>query len=230
MQKIKELILSLSCFERILFASSVICVTASFILCGSRDWLTLAASLTGAASLIFLAKGKVIGQVLMVIFSLMYGVISLRAHYYGEMITYLGMTAPMSVVALIEWIKHPSKKTGAVEISRMMARKWVLMLVLCAVVTAVFYFILERLGNASLIMSTVSIATSFIAVFLTACCSPLYALAYAANDIVLIVLWIAAASLDSASAPMIVCFAMFLANDIYGYISWRRRGRLQECD
>ena len=47
------------------------------------------------------------GQLLMVLFSLLYGMISLNVSYYGEMITYLGMTMPMAVFSLITWLKNP---------------------------------------------------------------------------------------------------------------------------
>ena len=52
--------------------------------------------------------------------------------------------------------------------------------------------------------------------------SPAYALAYAANDVVLMALWIIASFHSPGSAPMIVCFAMFLLNDSYGFVNWRR--------
>ena len=53
------------------------------------------------------AKGNAFGQILMIIFSLLYGVISYTFAYYGEMITYLGMTMPMAVLAVIAWIRNP---------------------------------------------------------------------------------------------------------------------------
>lgn len=68
---------------------------------------TLAASLIGVTSLIFNAKGNPFGQFLMVIFSLLYGIISFTFSYYGEMLTYLGMTMPMAIFALISWLKNP---------------------------------------------------------------------------------------------------------------------------
>ncbi len=59
--------------------------------------------------------------------------------------------------------------------------------------------------------------------------SPNYALAYAANDIVLIVLWILASMDNLSYLPMIACFAMFFVNDIYGFINWiRMKNRQQE--
>jgi nicotinamide riboside transporter PnuC len=70
--------------------------------------------------------------------------------------------------------------------------------------------------------STLSVTTSFLAVSLTALRSPYYALAYTANDIVLIVLWILASIQDIAYLPMILCFVMFMVNDLYGFLNWRR--------
>lgn len=81
--------------ERLLWGLSVVFICAF----DRENYLTLAASLIGVTSLIFNAKGNPIGQVLMVLFSLLYGIISYTFAYYGEMITYLGMTMPMAVFA-----------------------------------------------------------------------------------------------------------------------------------
>lgn len=91
----------------ILWASSVLLIILSFFIFAGSNILTLTASLLGATSLIFNAKGNPVGQLLMVIFSLLYGIISYTFKYYGEMITYLGMTAPMAVFSLISWLKNP---------------------------------------------------------------------------------------------------------------------------
>lgn len=91
-----------------------------------------------------------------------------------------------------------------------------------AAVTAVFYFILAYFHTANLAPSTVSVTTSFLAVYLTFRRSPWFALAYAANDLVLIVLWTLASASDARYISVVACFAAFLANDIYGYINWQR--------
>lgn len=95
--------------EKVLWSCSVIIITMAFIIFDKANYLTLCASIVGVTSLIFNAKGNPIGQILMIIFSLLYGIISYDFLYYGEMITYLGMTLPMSVIALISWLKHPYK-------------------------------------------------------------------------------------------------------------------------
>lgn len=221
----------LSCltgFERGLWAVSVAAIAGAFLLSGGGDLLTVIASLIGVTALIFVAKGCVAGQVLTVVFALVYGVISLRFRYYGEMITYLGMTAPMAVLAAVEWLRNPFKGTREVTVRRLTPGRIAATAVAAAAVTAVFYFILRALGNASLLFSTLSVTTSFIASALTFLRSPWYAVGYAANDLVLIVLWTVACTQDISSLPMVVCFVMFFANDMYGFVNWRRMQRRQE--
>ena len=54
------------------------------------------------------------------------------------------------------------------------------------------------------------------------------AAAYSANDVVLIVLWIMASMENISYLPMVFCFIMFLANDLYGFYNWRRMRNRQE--
>lgn len=216
-------------FERGLWLVSAAAVTASFFLSPAMDVLTLIASLIGVTALIFVAKGYVLGQVLTVVFAVFYGIISYFFRYYGEMITYLCMTAPIAVFSVISWLRHPYRGTKEVEVSRLTPRKAAVMAVLSAAVTAAFYFILRALGNANLFLSTLSITTSFLASWLTFLRSPWYGVAYACNDLILIGLWVLAAMENSAYLPMVVCFCMFLCNDSYGFYHWRRMRRRQNA-
>ena len=204
-------------------------IIASFSIFDRENYLTLIASVIGATALIFNAKGNPIGQILIVIFSVFYGIISFTFAYYGEMITYLGMTAPMAVAALISWLRNPYNGNKAeVEVNSLKNVEYVFMIALTGIVTVIFYFILKAFHTANLIPSTLSVTTSFIAVYLTWRRSPYYALAYAANDIVLIILWILAALSDFSYLSVIICFIMFLINDIYGFINWSKMQRRQQ--
>lgn len=214
--------------EVALWGASVTLILAAFLIFDRVNYMTLAASLIGVTSLMFNAKGNPIGQGLMVVFSLLYGMISYRFAYYGEMATYLGMTGPMALFALIAWLRNPYKGNKAeVAVNRLRAAEWVLVLILSGLVTVGFYFILDYFGTANMLPSTLSVTTSFIAVYLTFRRSPYFALAYAANDLVLIVLWILAAMEDVSYLSVMICFVLFLVNDAYGYISWRKMERRQ---
>lgn len=227
-KKIKSILSYFSKGELILWCSSVLLISISFIAFDRVNYLTLIASLIGATSLIFSAKGNPLGQFLMIIFGIIYGIISFSFSYYGEMITYLGMTAPMAVIALISWLRNPYNGNRAeVAVNRLKSNEFIFMLILSAVVTFVFYYILDIFNTANILPSTLSVTTSFIAVYLTFRRSPYFALAYAANDIVLIVLWTLATMSDISYLSVIICFVMFLINDLYGFINWRRMAKRQ---
>ena len=214
--------------ELTLWGCSAGLILVFFFLFDRVNFMTLAASLIGTTSLIFNAKGNPIGQALMIVFSVLYGVISYTFSYYGEMITYLGMTGPMALVALISWLRNPYKGNRAeVAVNRIGKLEYTGMYALTAAVTLAFYFILDYFNTANMIPSTISVTTSFIAVYLTFRRSPYFALAYAANDVVLIVLWILAAKENISYLSVIICFVMFLVNDLYGFVSWKQMEKRQ---
>lgn len=226
--KIKNPFSSLTKFEWALYIISSLAVLLSAIFCKHEGILSVLASFVGVTALIFVARGDVFGQILTLLFSVLYAVISYSFDYYGEMMTYLCMTAPIAAMSVVSWIRHPYKNSSRVEVSVLSKLNRCVMVITAAAVTAVFYFILRHFGNANLTVSTVSITTSYLASYLMLFRSPCYAIAYAANDIVLIVLWIMATHEDIKYISMVVCFAAFLLNDLYGFYNWRKMMKIQE--
>ncbi len=228
MKLLNRFIKYFSITEILLWCGSVVLIIVSFCIFDRENYLTLAASLIGVTSLVFNAKGNPIGQFFMIVFSLLYGYISFVFTYYGEMLTYICMTMPMAIFALISWLKHPYQGNKAeVRINHLKRWEHLLMWTITAVVTLIFYFVLKKFNTKNIIPSTVSVATSFIAVYLTFRRSPFYAVGYAANDIVLIVLWILATLENLSYLSVVVCFVAFLVNDIYGFINWRKLEKKQ---
>lgn len=220
---------NLTKFESGLWVFSLLVVASSFLIGSTSDYLTLVASLVGVTALIFVSKGDVTGQVLTVAFSILYAVISYTFQYYGEMITYLGMTMPIAIMSVVSWVRNPYSEKE-VKVSHLTKKQFAKVLVLAMIVTLLFYFILRYFETANLMVSTISITTSFLASFFMFLRSSAYALSYAANDIVLIVLWTMAAMENISYLPMIVCFVMFFVNDMYGFFNWRRMKERQVKD
>lgn len=215
--------------EIALWAGSELMIILSFFMFDRGDYLKLMASFIGISALIFVAKGNPIGQLLTIIFSLLYGIISFSFSYYGEMFTYLGMTMPMAILSLVSWLKNPYKGNKAeVEVNRLKRAEYLFMTILTMLVTVMFYFILGYFNTANMIPSTLSVTTSFLAVYLTFRRSPYYAIGYAANDILLIILWILASMQDISYISVVVCFAAFFINDIYGFINWKKMEKRQQ--
>lgn len=214
--------------EWLLWSLSIVVIVVAFIVFKCTNYTSLIGSIIGVTSLIFNAKGNPIGQVLIICFSVFYGIVSYSNRYYGEMITYLGMSAPMALFSLITWIKNPYKgDKSQVKVNHIKPKEYILVAFLTASVTCAFYFILKALGTNNLVISTVSVATSFIAAYFTFRRSPLFALGYAANDIVLIILWVLATLQNRSYISMIICFCVFFINDMYSFINWLRMKKKQ---
>ncbi len=214
--------------EWLLWLGSLTVVVLSNLLTGDIDPVHLAGTCVGVTALIFVARGDVWGQILTIVFALLYGITSFRIRYWSEILTYMGMTAPMAALAVVSWLRNPyNGNRNEVKIHRLTGKQAVVMTGWTVVVTALCGWLLWILDTPNLFFSTLSVTTSFLASYLTCVRSSLYALAYAANDMVLIVLWILASVVDMAYLPMIACFGMFFVNDMYGFFSWRKRERRQ---
>lgn len=230
MRKLKEYVRYFSITEWILWGVSCLAILTAFLLFDRSNVLTLTASLVGVTSLIFYAKGNLIGHVLMIGFCILYAIISYSSAYYGEMLTYLCMALPMTVFGLVAWFKNPYKEGKAeVKVNRIAPKEYLIVGALTVGVTVAFYFLLRALGTANLWVSTLSIATSFIPAYLTFRRSPYYALGYAGNDLVLIVLWFMESLQNVSAISVTVCFTAFLANDLYGFICWRKMLKRQNA-
>lgn len=177
----------------------------------------------------FAARGDAFGLMLMMTFSAIYAFVAFTTKYYGEMIIYLGMQIPCATASLISWLRHPSDKGSAeVKIGKFNKKHVYILIPLTAAIVTAFFFVLKTLGTENLIVSTVSVGTSFVALYLMTLRIPAYALVFILNDIVLIVLWSMACANDLNHLALVVCFSIFLINDTYTFICWTRRKARQD--
>ncbi|MBR6902751.1 MAG: nicotinamide mononucleotide transporter [Clostridia bacterium] len=219
-------ILNLSGFEKTLYAVSVSVIIISSILSGNFNVANTPCSVLGATALIFVSKGNPIGQLFTVIFGIIYAIISFRLRLLSEVITYASMTAPIALIAFITWLKNPYEK-NEVKIAKLTKGKIIGLIASAIPVTVLMCLLMLKLNTPYIVLSTVSIFTSYIAAYLTVCRSPYYAFGYLLNDIVLIILWSLAAKKDLSYISIVACFVIFLANDLYGLYNWERLRKKQ---
>lgn len=164
--------------EKIIWCVSVLSILVAFFIFDRVKYGTMLVSVIGVTAILLNAKGNPAGQVMMVVFSIVYSIISFSFSYYGEFITYSFMTLPMAVAALVAWLKNPFKgKKSEVEINKLTKKEIPFLIALDLAVTVAFYFILKHFNTANLIPSTVSITTSFLAAYLTFRRSPYFSFA-----------------------------------------------------
>lgn len=213
--------------EILLWSVSVTLIFTAFLIFDRVYFLTLIASLVGVTSLIFCAKGNPVGQALMIVFSMLYGIISLGFSYYDEMITYLGMTMPMAVVSLISWVKNPyNGNKSEVRVNKISRREMILALILTAAVTAVFYFkgIQHGEPDTGYIFRNNKLlcGISYFPEKSAVCCRICrQRLGFDHTPDL-------AAFSNISYLSVTVCFSAFFANDLYGFISWRRIEKRQQ--
>lgn len=217
---------NLSKIEKVIWIASLVVVFISNIVSGI-DLLTLIAAWIGVTSLIFAAKGNVWSQILMVIFSILYAIISWKFQYWGEMITYLAMTMPMAIWSTITWFRNPAKSGKEVAIQKLTSKHIFLIIYFGIWTTTASCCLLYLFNTPNLVLSTISIATSFLAAALTMLRSSYYALGYALNDVVLIILWILASIENPVYISVVVNFMIFLIHDLYGFFCWKKREFVQ---
>lgn len=215
-------------FEKLLWIISITANVIVFFAFKNKDYFTLVSCLTGVTSIILCAKGNPLGMGLCIFFASFYGVVSFFLGYYGEVITYVGMTLPMSALSLVSWMKNRYKK-AEVKVAEITKKDVFILVVSSIAVTVSFFFILRALNTTNLIVSTISITTSFIAVYFTYKRSPYFALAYAVNDVVLIVLWTIESLTTISCIPIVACFATFLVTDLYGFFNWLKLKKSQNA-
>lgn len=171
---------------------------------------------------LLLAKGKYACYIIGIISTFFYAAVSYSNHYYGEVIIALCCTLPLTILGLVNWLRHLDSKK--VVIIKDITTKEILLLVASQAIMAVgYYYLLDAFGTSNLLVSTISISVSLIATYLEARRSEYGFVGYILNDIILIVLWgIPFISGDVTLATAWLCPILLLVNDIYGVNNWKK--------
>jgi predicted histidine transporter YuiF (NhaC family) len=135
----------------------------------------------------------------------------------------------MAVISLIAWFRHPYEQSNEVKINSLRPLHLAVLLPASGAVSVGLYFLLGVMGTQNLLISTISVTTSFFAASLTFLRTPYFALAYAGNDVVLITMWLLVAVREPAYFSVVICFAVFLVNDLYSFFNWMKMRRRQRA-
>lgn len=225
-KNIKESFKNLNVLELSILLISEIIIILTFILSSERSILSLISSMLGGLSLIFLAKGDYIGHIISIIFSIVYIIISYMCKYYGEIFIYVFLMIPLSITSIITWKKNQIKN-HQVKISKIKKIDIIIIIIVTLIIGFIFYFILKYLKTTNLLISTISVMTSFSASLLSIKRSPYYAIMYILNDLVLIIMWSLIVKTNISYLPNVICFITFLINDIYALINWKKIAKEQ---
>ena len=225
----KKFFKSWNLFEKLFLLISLLIIIVCFFLGTDKNILSLITSILGVITVIFGAKGLVWAPVVNLLYNIVYIILSYTQGFYGEVLIYIFMMTPINIAMIVSWLKNKSKEDeNIVEVNKLNKKEYILLFVFTLIVAVGFYFILKALHTTALFISTISLIDSFIATYLLYRRCSNYALSYIVNDIILIVLWSFSIKNNGvAYLPMVLSFLVFLVNDVYGLISWKKRERKQ---
>lgn len=226
----KKFFKSWNLFEKLFLLISLFIIIVCYFVGNDRNILSLITSILGVITVIFGAKGLVWAPIINLLYNIVYIILSYTQGFYGEVIIYIFFMTPINIAMILSWLKNKSKQDeNIVEVNKVSKKEYIILFIVTLFVTVGFYYLLKALNTSALLISTISLIDSFIATYLLYRRCSNYALSYIVNDIILIVLWsFSLRNNGIAYLPMILSFVVFLVNDIYGFISWKKREKEQK--
>ena len=218
----KQLSKNWKLWEVIFLSVSVIIVSVCFFAGSDKNVLSFLTSVLGITSVFFSAKALFFAPFIDFVYNIMYAVLSIILCYYGEAIIYIVVMLPISISTIVTWLKNNSE--GIVKANKI-TKKELLILFLCMIpIMVAFYFLLWALNTSELIIGLISVATAVVGAYFMLRRSSYYAIAFILNDIALIILWaISIADFGIMYLPTLLSVTVFLINDVYGFICWKKQ-------
>ncbi len=206
-------------------------IVACFFISNEKSYLSLFASVVGVVSVMFTAKKLKFAPVLSIAYNLLYAAVAFTQSFYGEVIVYLCVLLPLSILTLVGWLKSRKKEEVVVVPNKIKGKEIAILISLIAPVFAGMYFLLLALGTSNLLISTFSFVTALFAAYLLFRRNPFYAVIYSINSIILIVLWtITIINQGIQFLPMVINFALFFVLDIYAIFNWFKEKKQNKDD
>lgn len=204
-------------------------VLTCFFASDKKNVLSLITSLIGITSVFVLAKGLFFAPYLDISYNILYSIMSIIMCYYGEAIIYIFIMMPISIFSIIAWFKNKKGDSSVVKTNKISGKEWLLLFIITIFLTIGFYFLLKLLHTRELIVSTISLISSVIGAYLILRRSSYYAIVFIFNDIILIVLWaLSIGSFGLSYLPSIFSFVIFLFNDFYGFVRWKKEEKKKD--
>ena len=209
-------------FEKtILFGGILLIYLIGFVF--HANLLSIFCSMLCVVTVLFLAKGNNLGNVLGILGSVLYIIVSYNNKYYGEILIYVFLMIPMYAIGVYTWLNHKNKDTNSVEINMISKKEWTLAFLAFVVAFVGIYSLLKIFATSTLYLSTISVLLNLFAVYLQVRRSRFCFCFYLVNDVVLFFLWIIPViNGNYTSIPMILNPIINFISDCYGFYNWRK--------
>lgn len=217
--------LKLGWFDWFLILGTVIVSVVSSLLGDGWDTVGFIIAVTGIVNLVLCAKGDILNYLFGIIYNALYVYVSFKTKLYADSAIYLCYYLPMQFVGWAQWKKHLNRESGAVTVRHLTWKMALRMAAVAAVLVPVLAYVLglPAIADSQPWADAATTVASVLAMFMMVKAVAEQWYIWLALDILQCAKWtVATASGEPHAALMLVMFAFFTANAVYGLIMWNR--------
>ncbi|MBR6423900.1 MAG: nicotinamide mononucleotide transporter [Bacteroidales bacterium] len=215
--------IKLNGFDWFLILGTTAVSIASSLLGEGWDTLGFIVAVTGIVNLVLCAKGNIWNYAFGVIYNAIYVYIAWKSKLYADSAIYLLYYLPMQFAGWAHWKKNQNQDSGAVNARHLDRKTALVLLALAAVLIPLFAWLLSRpfIGDSQPWLDSVTTVVSILAMYMMVKAIAEQWYIWILLDAAQVVKWtIATIRGEEHAALMLVMFAFFLANAVYGLIQW----------
>ena len=215
--------LSLNWFDWFLIIGTTVVSAVSSVVAGNWDTLGFIVAVTGIINLVLCARGNIWNYAFGIVYNAIYVYISWKSRLYADSAIYLLYYLPMQFIGWVSRKKNQNQESGAVNAVHLTRRTALVLLLVAAVLIPVFAWILglPAIGDSQPWLDATTTVVSILAMYMMVKAIAEQWYIWIVLDAVQVVKWtIATVRGEEHAALMLVMFAFFLANAVYGLIQW----------
>lgn len=214
---------TLNWFDWFLILGTTAVSIASSLLGEGWDTLGFIVAVTGIINLVLCAKGNIWNYLFGIIYNAIYVYIAWKSRLYADSAIYLLYYLPMQFAGWAHWKKNQNQESGAVNARHLDRKTTLVLLAAAAVLIPLFAWVLSRpfIADSQPWLDSVTTVVSILAMYMMVKAIAEQWYIWIVLDAVQCVKWtVATANGEEHAALMLVMFAFFLANAVYGLIQW----------
>lgn len=169
------------------------------------------------------AKGDIRNYAFGIVYNAIYVYIAWKSRLFADSAIYLLYYLPMQFVGWVQWKKNRNTGSGAVNVTHLTRKTALLLLAAAAALIPLFAWLLSLpvIGDSQPWLDSAATVVSILAMYMMVKAIAEQWYIWIVLDLVQCVKWlIATIRGEEHAALMLVMFAFFLANAVYGLIQW----------
>ena len=197
------------------------------------DWLGLVLNVTGIINLVLCAKGNLINYFFGMVYNALYVYVAYKTQLYADSAIYLCYYLPMQFVGWFNWKKNQNSDASAVKVRHLTLKQGAILLAIAAVLVPLLAKLLSipAIADAQPWTDSATTVASIIAMYMMVKAIAEQWYIWLILDLLQVIKWtIATVQGQEHAAMMLIMFAFFLANAVYGLIEWNRLAKTAETE